>query len=135
MVDVVSINIIGDIDEIFDFMQDKSKINSWSLGIKWDTASNHEIIEGISNYDNSISYLKITTKEDIKQITYWIGKDTDNLTPRIYVYIIKTDKGYNNKLSMVAYRTQDMNNERWEELKESHKKEVKIIKKLIEYHT
>lgn len=26
MVDVVSINIIGDIDEIFDFMQDMSKI-------------------------------------------------------------------------------------------------------------
>ena len=132
MVDVVSINITGDIDEIYDFMQDMSKINLWSLGIEWDTTSNHEIIEGISNYDNSISYLKITTKEDIKQITYWIGKDKNNLTPRIYVYIIKTDKDYNNKLSMVAYRTQDMDNERWEGLKESHKKEVKIIKKLIE---
>ena len=132
MVDVVSINITGDIDEIYDFMQDMSKINLWSLGIEWDTTSNHEIIEGISNYDNSISYLKITTKEDIKQITYWIGKDKNNLTPRIYVYIIKTDKFYNNKLSMVAYRTQDMDNERWENLKESHKKEVKIIKKLIE---
>ena len=135
MVDVVSINIIGDIDEIFDFMQDMSKINSWSLGIKWDTTPDHEIIEGISNYDNSISYLKITSKKDMKQITYWIGKDTDNLTPRIYVYIIKTDKFYNNKLSMVAYKTQDMNNERWSELIESHKKEVKIIKKLIEYQT
>ena len=33
---------------------------------------------------------------------------------------------------MVAYKTQDMDNERWEGLKESHKKEVKIIKKLIE---
>ena len=28
---------------------------------------------------------------------------------------------------MVSYRTQDMDNERWENLKESHKKEVKII--------
>ena len=135
MVDVVSINIIGDIDGIFDFMQDMSKINSWSLGIKWDTTSNHEIIEGISNYDNSISYLKITTKEDIKQITYWIGSNVNNLTPRIYVYIIKTDKFYNNKLSMVAYRTQDMNDERWETLKKNHMNEVKIIKKLIENYT
>jgi|TARA_B110000483_G_C17772838_1_gene380515 hypothetical protein len=33
---------------------------------------------------------------------------------------------------MVAYKTQDMDNERWLGLKESHKKEVKIIKKLIE---
>ena len=45
---------------------------------------------------------------------------------------IKTDKFYNNKLSMVAYRTQDMDNERWDSLKKSHMNEVKIIKKLIE---
>ena len=132
MVDVVSINITGDIDEIYDFMQDMSKINLWSLGIKWNTTSNHEIIEGISKYDNSISYLKITTKENIKQITYWIGNNINDLVPRIYVYIIKTDKYYSNKLSMVSYRTQDMDNERWETLKKNHMNEVKIIKKLIE---
>jgi hypothetical protein len=131
MVDVTSINIIGEIDTIFNFMQDKNKINLWSLGVKWYN-NNHEIIEGISNYDNSTLYLKITTKEDIKQITYWIGSNVNNLTPRIYVYLIKTDKFYNNKLSMVAYKTQDMDDERWLGLKESHKKEVKIIKKLIE---
>ena len=131
MVDVTSINIIGEIDTIYDFMQDKGKINEWSLGVKWNN-NNHEIIEGISNYDNSTLYLKITTKEDIKQITYWIGKDKNDLSPRIYVYLIKTDKFYNNKLSMVAYKTQDMDDERWLGLKESHKKEVKIIKKLIE---
>ena len=132
MVDVASINIIGDIDEIYDFMQDMSKINLWSLGIEWNTTSNHEIIEGISNYDNSISYLKITTKDDIKQIKYWMGNNMNNLVPRIYVYIIKTDKYYSNKLSMVSYRTQDMDNERWETLKKNHMNEVKIIKKLIE---
>ena len=131
MVDVTSINITGNIDTIYDFMQDMSKINLWSLGIKWKD-NNHEITKGISNYDDSISYLKITNKKYIKQITYWIGTDINNLNPRIYVYLIETDKIYNNKLSMVAYRTQDMDNERWENLKESHKKEVKIIKKLIE---
>ena len=132
MVDVASINIIGDPDEIYDYMQDMSKINLWSLGIEWNTTSNHEIIEGISNYDNSISYLKITSKKDMKQITFWIGNNINNLVPRIYVYIIKTDKYYSNKLSMVSYRTQDMDNERWEILKKNHINEVKIIKKLIE---
>ena len=131
MVDVVSINITGDIDELYDFMQDRSKINLWSLGIKW-INNGREIIKGISNYDDSVSYLKITNKKDIKQITYWIGSDINNLVPRIYVYIIKTDKNYINKLSMVSYRTQDMDNERWETLKKNHMNEVKIIKKLIE---
>ena len=131
MVDVVSINITGDIDELYDFMQDMNKINEWSLGIKWNN-NGREIIKGISNYDDSISYLKITNKKDIKQITYWIGTDINNLVPRIYVYIIKTDKNYINKLSMVSYRTQDMDNERWEKLKKDHINEVKIIKNLIE---
>ena len=131
MVDVVSINITGDIDELYDFMQDRSKINLWSLGIKW-INNGREIIKGISNYDDSVSYLKITNKKDIKQITYWIGTDINNLVPRIYVYIIKTDKNYINKLSMVSYRTQDMDNERWEKLKKDHINEVKIIKNLIE---
>ena len=131
MVDVVSINITGDIDELYDFMQDRSKINLWSLGIKW-INNGREIIKGISNYDDSISYLKITNKKDIKQIKYWIGSDVNNLNPRIYVYIIKTDKININKLSMVSYRTQDMDNERWEKLKKDHINEVKIIKKLIE---
>ena len=131
MVDVVSINITGDIDELYDFMQDINKINEWSLGFKW-INNGREIIKGISNYDDSISYLKITNKKDIKQITYWIGTDINNLVPRIYVYIIKTDKNYINKLSMVSYRTQDMDNERWENIKKNHINELKIIKKLFE---
>ena len=130
MVDVTSINIIGEIDTIFNFMQDMNKINEWSLGVKWNN-NNHEIIEGVSNYDNSISYLKITTKKN-KQIKYWIGSDVNNLNPRIYVYIIKTDKININKLIMISFRTQDMDDDRWDNLKKSHIKEVKIIKDLIE---
>ena len=131
MVDVVSINITGDIDTIYGFMQDMNKINLWSLGIKW-TNNGREIIEGISNYDKSLSYLKITTKKDIKQITYWIGNDINNLDPRISVFIIKTDKININKLSMIAFRTKDMNDERWNKLINSHISEIKIIKNLIE---
>ena len=127
----VSININSDIDTIFNFMSDMNKINLWSLGIKWDM-NNHEIIKGKSNYDNSISYLKITKDEKINQVKYWIGENIENLYPRIYVYVIKTKESDINKLSMVSYRTQDMNNERWEKLKESHIKELNIIKDLIE---
>ena len=128
---VVSININSDIDTIFNFMSDMNKINLWSLGIKWDV-NNHEIIKGKSKYDNSIAYLKITTDEKINQVKYWIGDNIENLYPRIYVYVIKTKKIDVNKLLIVSYRTQNMNNERWNKLKELHIKEVKIIKNLIE---
>lgn len=131
-INVASININSDINTIYNFMLDMNKINLWSLGIKWNNNNNSEIIKGISRYDNSISYLKITTNENIQQIKYWLGENINKLYPRIYVYVIKTKKIDVNKLLIVSYRTQNMNNERWNKLKELHIKEVKIIKNLIE---
>ena len=130
-INVASININSDINTIYNFMLDMNKINLWSLGIKWNN-NNSEIIKGISRYDNSISYLKITTNKNIQQIKYWIGENINKLYPRIYVYVIKTKEIDVNKLLIVSYRTQNMNNERWNKLKELHIKEVKIIKNLIE---
>ena len=131
-INVESININSDINTIYNFMLDMNKINLWSLGIKWNNNNNSEIIKGISRYDNYISYLKITTNKNIQQIKYWIGENINKLYPRIYVYVIKTKKIDVNKLLIVSYRTQNMNNERWNKLKELHIKEVKIIKNLIE---
>ncbi len=131
-INVASININSDINTIYNFMLDMNKINLWSLGIKWNNNNNSEIIKGISRYDNSISYLKITTNKNIQQIKYWLGENINKLYPRIYVYVIKTKKIDVNKLLIVSYRTQNMNNERWNKLKELHIKEVKIIKNLIE---
>jgi len=131
-INVASININSDINSIYNFMLDMNKINLWSLGIKWNNNNNSEIIKGISRYDNSISYLKITTNKNIQQIKYWLGENINKLYPRIYVYVIKTKKIDVNKLLIVSYRTQNMNNERWNKLKELHIKEVKIIKNLIE---
>lgn len=131
-INVASININSDINTIYNFMLDMNKINLWSLGIKWNNNNNSEIIKGISRYDNSISYLKITTNKNIQQIKYWLGENINKLYPRIYVYVIKTKKIDVNKLLIVSYRTQNMNNKRWNKLKELHIKEVKIIKNLIE---
>ena len=131
-INIASININSDINSIYNFMLNMNKINLWSLGIKWNNNNNSEIIKGISRYDNSISYLKITTNKNIQQIKYWLGENINKLYPRIYVYVIKTKNIDVNKLLIVSYRTQNMNNERWNKLKELHIKEVKIIKKLIE---
>ena len=131
-INVASININSDINTIYNFMLDMNKINLWSLGIKWNNNNNSEIIKGISRYDNSIAYLKITTNKNIQQIKYWIGENINKLYPRIYVYVIKTKKIDVNKLLIVSYRTKNMNNKKWNKLKELHIKEVKIIKNLIE---
>ena len=108
------------------------KINLWSMGIEWDMNTKDNIVKGVSNYDQSVSYLKIVKKNNIKKIDYWIGKEIQNLTPRIYARITPTDDKDKNRLILVAFKTDDMDNERWKQLKELHQLEIKEIKKLIE---
>ena len=137
--DIASIIIHCNSDTIYKFMSDKKKINLWSFGIEWDLNKTEDnIIQGKSNYDESISYLRITKNDTKKNIYYWIGKDKLNLIPRIYVRITPKEilnNGktiFGNELSMISLKTDDMNEERWTKLKELHQLEIKEIKKLNE---
>ena len=137
--DIASIIIRCDSDKIYKFMSDKKKINLWSFGIEWDLNKTEDnIIQGKSNYDKSISYLRITKNDTKKNIYYWIGKDKLNLIPRIYVRITPKEilnnntTIFGNELSMISLKTDDINEERWNKLKELHQLEINVIKKLIE---
>ena len=137
--DIASIIIHCNSDTIYKFMSDKKKINLWSFGIEWDlNKTKDNIIQGKSNYDESISYLRITKNDIKKNIYYWIGKDKLNLIPRIYVRITPKEilnNGktiFGNELAMISLKTDDMNEERWTKLKELHQLEINVIKNLIE---
>ena len=129
--DISSIMIDCDIDTIYHFMSTIEKINLWSMGIEWDMNTKDNIVKGVSNYDQSVSYLKIVKNNNIKKIDYWIGKEIQNLTPRIYARITPTDDKNKNTLMVVAFRTDDMDNERWNQLKELHHLELNKIKELL----
>ena len=129
--DISSIIIDCDIDTIYHFMSTIEKINLWSMGIEWDMNTKDNIVKGVSNYDQSVSYLKIVKKNNIKKIDYWIGKEIDNLSPRIYARITPTNDKDKNRLILVAFKTDDMDNERWGKLKELHQLELNKIKELL----
>ena len=61
--DIASILIHCESDKIYKFMLDRQKINLWSFGIHWDIREGDEIMKGISNFDQSISFLKITKND------------------------------------------------------------------------
>ena len=116
---------------IFDFMSDIKNINLWSFGIKWDITSKDQVIKGVSKHNNSISYLKIIKDLRIKKIDYWIGEDDNNLIPRIYVHIEPFNNINKSKLSMVSFKTNDMDLKRWTSLIELHQLELTKIKELL----
>ena len=129
--DISSIVIDCDTDTIYHFMSNVEKINLWSMGIHWDMNTKDNIVKGVSNYDQSISYLKIVKNNNIKKIDYWIGKEIQNLTPRIYARITPTNDKDKNRLILVAFKTDDMDHERWKQLKELHQLELNMIKELL----
>ena len=116
---------------IFDFMSDIKNINLWSFGIKWDITSKDQVIKGVSKHNNSISYLKIIKDLRIKKIDYWIGEDDNNLIPRIYVHIEPFNNINKSKLSMVSFKTNDMDLKIWTSLIELHQLELTKIKELL----
>ena len=129
--DISSIIIDCNDEIIFEFMSNIKNINLWSFGIKWDINSNNKIIKGISNYNKSISYLKIIKNHKIKKIDYWIGTDDKNLISRIYVRVESLNNTNKSKLSMISLKTNNMDSNRWNKLKELHQLELLKIKELL----
>ena len=72
--DISSIVIDCDIDTIYHFMSTIEKINLWSMGIEWDMNTKDNIVKGVSNYDQSVSYLKIVKNNNIKRLIIGLGK-------------------------------------------------------------
>ncbi len=69
-------------------------------------------------------------------VDYLLGKEPDRLARRIFAHILPaSDSGGPADaadLLLVALRTQDMDDTRWEDLKALHAVEVRLIKQLIE---
>ena len=64
--DISSIDIECDLHKIYQYMSNITNINEWAIGIHWDI-TNDKIVQGISSYDDSISYLKIVKNDKIKR--------------------------------------------------------------------
>ena len=80
----------------------------------------------LSNVKNALKVKNHT----IKKIDYWIGDDDKNLIPRIYVRV-ESLNNTKSKLSMVSFKTDDMDSDRWDNLIELHKLELLKIKELL----
>lgn len=128
--DISSIDIECDLHKIYQYMSNITNINEWSIGIHWDI-TNDKIVQGISSYDDSISYLKIVKNDKIKKVDYWIGEDISDLVPRIYIRVLPTEDKKRNKLKMVAFRSDNMDDERWKRLKDAHQSELITIREIL----
>jgi len=81
-------------------------------------------------------FVRILPHPEQRLIDYQVGSSIDSLTSRIFARIVSGNEFGSDEnssmLLMIALRTTDMNESRWQGLKETHAVEVGLIKSLIE---
>lgn len=120
----------------FDFLADPSALGRWSLGaLNVRETERKGIYTGFSMFDGSQAWLAIDPNPQLLLIDYRVGTP-DNLIPRIFARVapgpvvgLTQDQCY---VSLTAWRTASMDNERWHRLRASHEAEILLIDSQIE---
>ncbi|MBM3547230.1 MAG: hypothetical protein FJX54_09760 [Alphaproteobacteria bacterium] len=132
----VSIELAVAADRAFAFMSDPKAMDRWSFGTWKIVLHEGGLVEGSSIFDGSVTWVKIDADKSRGVIDYHLGKEASALTPRIMARVIpgeRLDLGQDKcVLSMIAWRTKTMPDERWKRLVASHEFEMFLLKSLIE---
>ena len=134
--DIASIVINRHAKTVFKFMSDPNNMDLWSFGTWRIKVDNEGLVHGQSIFDGSTTFVRIQPNEQNYLIDYWVGSDSKRLVPRIFVRItsgeVTGSATQNCVMSMIAFRNESMNDERWHRLVTAHAFEVQLIKSVLE---
>ena len=134
--DTASITIERSAEAVFEFMSNSNKMDLWSFGTWRINVDSDGLVHGRSIFDGSTACVRIESNAQIRLIDYWVGTNSENLAPRIFVRItpgnVTGSSALNCILSMVSFRTEGMSDDRWHRLVTAHAFEVQLIKSLLE---
>ena len=134
--DTASVAIERNAEAVFKFMSDPNKMDLWSFGSWRISVDGDGLVHGRSIFDGSTACVRIEPDAQNRLIDYCIGTTPENLEPRIFVRVtpgeVTGSSALNCILSMVAFRTEAMSDDRWRRLVTAHAFEVQLIKSLLE---
>ena len=134
--DTASVAIERNAEAVFKFMSDPNKMDLWSFGSWRISVDGDGLVHGRSIFDGSAACVRIEPDAQNRLIDYWVGTNSENLAPRIFVRITPSEvigsSTLNCILSMVSFRTETMSDDRWHRLVTAHAFEVQLIKSLLE---
>ncbi len=132
----VSAEIEVPAESAFRYLADPKKLGLWALGC-FDTepAGKDGLFKGTSLFDGSEAWFRIETDPKRFLIDYHVGDATHQL-PRISTRIVPgPNYGRDSEhciVSMMAWRTLDMSNHRWQRLCATHDAEIMMIQAQLE---
>jgi hypothetical protein len=122
--------------QAFNYMADGIKQGEWTFG-SWDRRQvGDQLFVGRSMFDDKETFIRIDADEEHLVIYYGIGEDPEHLQMRNMARIVRgQDLGWEDSRSLVtllAWRSAFMNDDRWKQLCVSHETQMFIIKARIE---
>jgi hypothetical protein len=131
-----TLRIEAEAEVAFDFLADPLRLGRWSLGC-FDTgpAGSAGLFSGVSLYDGSRAWFRIDADRARYVIDYHVG-DAVSQAPRISARVVPgpvcglcSTSCY---VTLMAWRTAGMDDDRWARLCAAHEAEIWLIKAQIE---
>lgn len=117
------------------FLADAAKLGTWALG-SWAPRPVDGVVRGTSPFDASELYVRADADPERLTVDFAIGDDPGTLVPRIAARVVPgptlgLDAG-RCMVTLLAWRTAEMTDERWQRLAASHDVEILLLRARIE---
>ena len=124
-------------EKAFHCLSDLNQIPEWNFNLAEVRMVESHLAEGILKLNGESILIRVSLEEEMKIIHFHLGNSKDSLVPRIMIRILphpfSGKPGSGSLISMIAWRTEEMDDERWRALKAAHEYEILQIKAMLEY--
>ncbi|MBT3701160.1 MAG: hypothetical protein HOE62_19230 [Alphaproteobacteria bacterium] len=118
------------------FLTNPENLKLWALTKGEVQILGPALVKGVATGDGSDVYVRIHNPKDSDAVYYHVGGNPDHLAPRIMVQVMAGPHiDTHDKccvVSMLAWRSADWDDARWQALVDAHEIEIVQIKDLIE---
>ena len=133
---ICSVGVDRTTREAMEFLRAPENLASWAVGMGEARVHADGLVEGAFPATNRPIWARVDADMGRGTICFHVGPDRDSLVPRIMVRVVSGDVLEGDPqtcvVSLVAWRQETMDDDRWEGLKSGHEREVLTIKRLIE---
>ena len=123
-------------EKTFHCLSDLNQITEWNFNLAEVRMIESHLAEGILKLNGESILIRVSLEEEMKIIHFHLGNSKDSLVPRIMIRVLphpfSGKNVFGSLISMIAWRMEEMDDERWRSLKAAHEYEILQIKAMLE---